>query len=48
MNIKAMKSLAAAFAAVCGLTIGLNAIADSYAYRVEYLESTPVFGREVD
>lgn len=31
MNIKAMKSLAAAFAAVCGLTIGLNAIAAASA-----------------
>ena len=43
-----MKSLAAAFAAVCGLTIGLNAIADSYAYRVEYLESTPGGGQYID
>ena len=48
MKGKAMKSMAAALVAVCVLTIGQNALADSYAYRVEYLESTPGGGQYID
>lgn len=38
----------AAAAAACFMTVGLDARADSYAYRVEYLESTPNGGQYID
>lgn len=40
--------ISAAVVAACLLTIGADALADTYAYKVQYLESTPNGGQYID